>query len=121
MLTEHGTRIAPSTYYAAIKAGPSKRELSDRKMIEVIKKIHAANFSVYGVHKMWKKLLREGHDIGRDQVGRLMRIAGLRGVIRGGHKTFTTRRDDTAARFPDRVNRRWDTGVPDRIWVADFT
>ncbi|MET3165576.1 UNVERIFIED_ORG: transposase InsO family protein [Arthrobacter sp. UYEF10] len=121
MLTEHGTRIAPSTYYAAIKRGVSKRELSDRKMIDIIKTIHKANFSVYGVRKMWKKLLREGHEIGRDRVGRLMRAAGLRGVLRGGHKTFTTRRDDLAARFPDRVKRQWNTGVQDRIWVADFT
>lgn len=59
MLTEHGTRIAPSTYYAAIKRGPSKRELSDRKMIDIITKLHKKNFSVYGVHKMWKELLRK--------------------------------------------------------------
>lgn len=61
------------------------------------------------------------HSVGRDQVARLMRAAGLRGVVRGGHKTFTTHRDHTAARFPDLVKRRWDTGVPDRIWVRDFT
>lgn len=121
MLTEHGCKIAPSTYYAATGREPSRREVSDASMTEVIKRVHADNFSVYGVHKMWRKLVREGHEVGRDRVARLMRAAGLRGVIRGGHKTFTTHRDDTAARFPDRVGRQWDTGVTDRIWVADFT
>ena len=121
VLSENGCKIAPSTYYAAVKAGPSKRSVSDAAMTGIIVKVHEANRSVYGAVKIWKALQRMGHEIGRDRVARLMRAAGLRGRVRGGHRTFTTRRDDLAARFPDRVDRTWDTGVPDRIWVADFT
>jgi len=60
--------------------------------------------------------------LGRDQVGRLMRIAGVQGVRRGVHRTVTTTRDERAPRHPDLVKRRW-TGPnrPDAVWVADFT
>jgi nitrogen regulatory protein PII len=61
-----------------------------------------ANYSVYGVHKMWKALQRAGEDIGRDQVARIMRGLGIAGARRGG-KVFTTRPDDKAARPPDLV------------------
>jgi len=67
---------------------------------------------------------RNGHDVGRDQVGRLMRIAGITGTVRGRHTTKTTRsaRQGQAPRHPDRVNRAWHTPTrPDQWWVADFT
>lgn len=59
--------------------------------------------------------------MGRDRVGRLMRSAGLAGVVRGVHRTVTTASDRSAARHPDLVNRGWNVTVPDRVWVADFT
>ena len=39
-----------------------------------------ANRKVYGAHKLWKAARRAGHDIGRDQVARLMRELGIEGV-----------------------------------------
>ena len=63
-----------------------------------------ANYRVYGAHKLWKAARRAGHDIGRDQVARLMRAAGIEGVRRG-KRVCTTRPDPDAARHPDLVNR----------------
>ena len=40
------------------------------------------NRKVYGAHKLWKAARRAGHDIGRDQVARLMNKAGIEGVKR---------------------------------------
>jgi putative transposase len=77
---------------------------------------------VYGVRKMWHAGRRAGIEVGRDQVGRLMAIAGIRGAVRGRHRTVTTRRDDTAARHPYLVKRGWDyPAAPDELWVADFS
>jgi putative transposase len=60
--------------------------------------------------------------LGRDQVGRLMRIAGVQGVRRGAHRTVTTTRDERAPRHPDLVKRGWKTpNRPDAVWCADFT
>ena len=82
--------------------------------------VFKANYSVYGVHKMWKALQRAGEDIGRDQVARIMRGLGITGARRGG-KVFTTRPDDKASRPPDLVDRKFVADAPNRLWVIDLT
>mgnify|MGYP003379745806 CR=1 FL=1 len=80
------------------------------------------NWGVYGVRKLWHAARRAGLDVGRDQVGRLMAIAGIQGVTRGRHSLRTTVRDQGAPRHPDLVKRGWDTPTgQDELWVADFS
>lgn len=121
VLSEHGIKIAPSTYYAAKARPPSARSVADQELGVVLQQVWERNHGVYGVVKMWHALRREGHQVGRDRVARLMRNAGLSGVVRGQHKTVTTRRDQAADRFPDLVDRGWGITRPDTVWVADFT
>jgi putative transposase len=97
-------------------------ELADAYAGNVVLDRWTANRGVYGERKLWHALRRQGHKLGRDQVGRLMRIVGISGVIRGQHRTRTTRRDTTAARHPDLVQRGWHLpNRPDQWWAADFT
>ena len=74
--------MAPSTYYAAQKRPLSNRAIRDAVMIPILVAIWAANYRVYGAHKLWRAARRAGHDLGRDQVARLMRQAGIEGVSR---------------------------------------
>jgi putative transposase len=113
-------QVAPSTYYAAKSRPPSARALRDAVMIPILLAIWQANYSVYGAHKLWKAARRAGHDIGRDQVARLMRQAGIRGVKRG-RRVITTRRDDKAPRSPDLVKRNFSASAPNQLWVTDLT
>jgi transposase InsO family protein len=77
---------------------------------------------VYGARKLYRAARYAGLDVGRDQVARLMRIAGIRGAVRGRHATTTTRRDASAPRHPDLVGRGWDRpAAVDELWVADFS
>ncbi len=78
------------------------------------------NYSVYGRRKLTKAARRAGLDVGRDQVARLMRAAGIRGASRA-RKRFTTKADPTAVRAPDLVNRDFTATRPNEKWVADFT
>ena len=74
-------------------------------MIPIVVAIWVANYRVYGAHKLWKAARRAGHDIGRDQVGRLMKAAGIEGVSRRRRKVRTTRADPSAPRPADLVER----------------
>jgi putative transposase len=112
--------LTASGYWAAKRRPPAARTLNDRQLTVVIEQRHAANFGVYGVRKMWWLLNREGHQVGRDRVARLMRTAGLRGVVRG-RKVFTTRANDRDQRPEDLVQRRFTAAAPNRLWVADLT
>ncbi len=73
----------------------------------------------YGRRKLTKAACRAGHDVGEDQVARLMRHQGIRGASRS-KKRFTTRADPEAVRAPDLVNRNFSASRPDELWVADF-
>ena len=82
VLSEHGVQIAPSTYYAALKCPVSPAELADAYLTDAVVSLFRANRSVYGVRKCWQEMRRAGHRVGRDQVARLMRIAGITGETR---------------------------------------
>ena len=113
-------QVAPSTYYTAKARPPSKRQLRDDVISVVMVALWQVNYSVYGARKMWKAMHRAGHTIGRDQVARLMRHNGLRGIRRGA-QVFTTRPDKDAGRAPDLVKRDFTADRPNALWVTDLT
>ncbi len=75
---------------------------------------------VYGVPKVWKQMNREGIVVARCTVGRLMKLQGLRGTVRG-KRVRTTNPDTSAPRPLDRVNRQFKAERPNQLWVSDFT
>ena len=48
-----------------------------------MRRVFEENFRASGVRKVWRQLRREGVDVARCTVARLMRAMGLAGVIRG--------------------------------------
>jgi putative transposase len=116
-------QIAPSTYYAAKRRviAPSARAVRDAMLMPILLALWVANRKVYGAQKLWKAARRAGHDIGRDQVVRLMRQLGIVGVSRQRKKVFTTRQDPDAWRAPDLVDRNFSADRPDALWVTDLT
>lgn len=117
--------IAPSTYYEckARERDPQRlppRLRRDQELVPEIQRVHAANFDVYGVRKVWRQLKRERIVAARCTVERLMRSLGLQGVVRG-RKCRTTIANDAAARPLDRVQRQFRASQPNQLWVADFT
>ena len=114
-------QVAPSTYYSVKSRTPSARALRDAIMMQVLMALWVTNRKVYGAHKLWKAARRAGHDIGRDQVARLMRELCIEGVSRRRKKVFTTIQDPDATRAPDLVNRNFKATAPDQLWVTDLT
>jgi len=122
VLSAHGVPIAPSTYYARRACPVSPAALEEAYLVNTLVTLHQGNWGVYGARKLWHAARRAGLDVGRDQTARLMRIAGIRGVVRGRHTTRTTWRDQRAPRHPDLVQRAWHAPTrPDELWVADFS
>jgi putative transposase len=117
--------IAPSTYYthAARQADPElrpHRAWRDDALCAEIRRVWDENKQVYGVRKVWKQLRREGFQVARCTVERLMRQLGLAGVVRG--KVVKTTHSDKAMPCPrDQVNRQFHAERPNALWVSDFT
>jgi transposase InsO family protein len=99
-------QVAPSGYWrhAAQQRNPGlrcARVQSDDIVSVDIERVWQANLQVDGADKVWRQLRREGTDMARCTVERLMRNAGLRGVVRG--------------------NRQFKAQRPNQLWVSDFT
>ncbi|MCB0913833.1 MAG: IS3 family transposase, partial [Propionibacteriaceae bacterium] len=90
MLSEHGAKIAPNSYYAHKKRPASKRALRDAELRVEIRRVYDANMFVYGAAKIWAQLNAEGIRVARCTVERLMRDMGLVGNRRGKTWTVTT-------------------------------
>ena len=118
-------QFAPSTYYdrRAIVRDPersSRRAKSDAAMSLRIDGAWEDNRKLYGARKIWHVLRRDGQDVARCTVERLMRALGIRGVVRG--KRVVTTNPDTSLPCPDdKVNRLFKADRPNKLWVSDFT
>jgi putative transposase len=113
--------VAPSAVRSAIARGPSARQLADDALKPIILEVFDANYRVYGRRKIKAALAREhGIVIDKDRLGRLMGELGIRGAVRT-KSTITTRRDQSAPRAPDLVQRRFRADHPNKLWVSDFT
>lgn len=118
-------QFAPSTYYdrRAIMLDPdraSARAKSDAAMSVKIDATWDANRKLYGARKIWHVLRRQGEDVARCTVERLMRRLGIRGVVRG-KKVITTNPDTSLPCPDDKVNRLFMADRPNKLWVSDFT
>ena len=118
-------QIAPSGYrrQAAQQRNPAlrcARALRDDKLMPQIQRVWQANMQVYGADKVWRQLNREGVQVARCTVERLMKRLGLEGARRG--KVVRTTVPDKALPCPlDRVNRQFKADRPNQLWVSDFT
>jgi putative transposase len=118
--------IAPATYYAHRARGRDpdrrcERAKRDEGLGHAIRRIWHENFAVYGAEKVWRQLRREGVDVARCTVERLMKAMGLRGVVRGRAFKVTTEADPALARPDDLVHRDFRAERPNQLWVADIT
>jgi putative transposase len=126
-LSVHGIQIAPRTFWAYRSHSPSKREMWDAVVTEILAGIYErgengrrAPESLYGTLKMWEHLQRQGIPVAKCTVERLKRENGWHGVTRG-RRVRTTIPDPAASRAPDLLNRHFRAARPGQLHVADFT
>ena len=112
--------VSPSGYYAWRRRPPSARARADSELTARVQEIHANSRGTYGAPRIHAELAEAGVAAGRKRVARVMRAAGIAGVSRR-RGPRTTRREVQDRPAPDRVERRFEADVPNRLWVADIT
>jgi putative transposase len=113
--------VSASAYYRRASGERSARRSEDERLTVKIRRLFKENYECYGVRRMHAALVRDGERVGRDQVARLMRAAGIKGAKRRGKPWRTTISDPAAQKRPDLVQRDFAAPAPDRLWVGDFT
>jgi transposase InsO family protein len=85
--------IAPSTYYAAKRReeNPPARDARDEELKKEIMRVwQEKGRGVYGARKVWRELGREGNEVARCTVERLMRELGIAGAAARRKRPRTT-------------------------------
>jgi putative transposase len=115
--------VTRAGYYAWRGRGPSRRELADRELKDLIQSIFSGSLETYGAPRVQAELKGDhGLSVGRKRVARLMRELGIAGVSRRRKRGFrTTIPAREAPSAPDLVCRSFCASGPDRLWVADIT
>jgi putative transposase len=112
--------VSRSGYYAWKNRPPSERFRFDAVLLEKIEMIHRNSRATYGAPRVHAELRAIGIRCARKRVARLMRLAKLRGCLRG-QRMRTTHRLALQQAAPDLVGRNFASGEPDHLWVADIT
>jgi putative transposase len=122
VLSEHGCRIAPSTYYDNLSRGPSARALRDEQIVAlmVAERDRQKLVKRFGARKMWLHLRGKGHDVARCTIERLYAEQGWAGATRDKAPRTTIPAQDHD-RPGDLVDRDFTATAPNQLWVADFT
>jgi putative transposase len=76
---------------------------------------------VYGARKVWLQLRREGVEVARCSVERLMKELGIAGASARRKRPRTTVPDAASQRPADLLRRDFTAPAPNRRWVADIT
>ncbi|MEV0057513.1 IS3 family transposase [Saccharopolyspora shandongensis] len=116
--------LSVSTYYASKRRQdvPSPRAVRDAELAGAIGRVwEEKGKGLYGARKVRKQLRRDGVDVARCTVERLMRAAGLAGAAAGRSRPRTTIPGDAADRPDDLVERDFTGPEPNRLWVTDLT
>jgi putative transposase len=113
--------VSKAGFYDWVSRAPSDRSLTDAWLLEQIKDIHKTNRGVYGTRRIHAELAQaRGIRVGKKRVERLMRQAGISGLVTR-KRGKTTIRVPGVRTVPDLVERDFRPTEPDRLWVADIT
>jgi len=112
--------VSRSGYYAWCQRTPSQRALRHERLEAKVSWFHGESDEVSGSPKILMDLREDGEVISRKTVAKMMRRLCLKGVCPKRWKTTTV--IDSSDAYPvDAVNRRWDTGTLNQVWVGDIS
>lgn len=113
-------RVSTSAFYDWVARAPSERDRQDELLATHIRAIHAASRGTYGSPRVHAELRRQGFEVSRKRVIRLMQELGLR-ASRPRKWKRTTRSTPGAKAAPNHLRRDFAADAPNRVWSSDIT
>jgi transposase InsO family protein len=115
--------VPVSTFYGwlAQQRDLCQRRRDDLALTNRIRRIHHRSGQTYGAPRVHAQLRRDGIQVSRKRVARLMAQHGLQGAFLRKRWRCSTRQNPKATPAPDLVNRNFKAEAPNRLWVADIS
>ena len=117
----HVLEVSRAGYYAWLARPESPRAARMAALTERIGEAHGESRGTYGAPRVHRALRAAGVACCENTVAKLMRREALRGCA---PRRFVPRTTDSAhghAVAANALDRRFDPGEPDRVWVADIS
>jgi putative transposase len=111
--------VSRSGFHAWEKRPPSARDLADAWLVARIQEIHAESRQTYGARRVHRALRHRGVRVSRKRVERLMRCAGLAGLVPKRYRRTTIRVPGVRV-ADDLVDRQFAATGPNQLWCADI-
>ncbi|MGK7371232.1 MAG: IS3 family transposase [Candidatus Halalkalibacterium sp. M3_1C_030] len=112
--------VSRSGYYSWMSREPSDRAKENQRLLGLIKKIWLKSGKTYGSPRIHQQLLRQGEQLSRRRVARLMRKEGIQSQIRPKW-VATTDSKHTLPVAPNLLDQEFAAGRLGQVWVSDIT
>jgi putative transposase len=117
----HVLLVSRAGYYAWLGRPESPRSARVGGLLEPIREAHRASDGTYGSPRVYRDLKAKGFTCCEKTVARLMRRDGLRAA---NSRRFVVHTTDSRHDHPiagNTLDRQFEPGEIDRVWVADIT
>ena len=112
--------VSPNGYHDWLNREPSTRRQENKRLLSEIKKLHETNKKRYGSPRMHAALLKQGEQVSRGRVERLMRQNSIVALRAKRHKrVYKQRLSQLGA--DNILNRNFKANTPNKKWVSDIT
>jgi len=109
--------IPRSTYYYVVKTfGMPDRDAEFKELIQAIYKEHQGR---YGYRRIRDELVNHGHHVNHKKVQRLMKVLGLKSLVR--MKKYRSYKGVVGKIAPNILERDFHAEKPNEKWVTDIT
>ena len=112
--------VSTTAYYDWLKRPVSPREMADKELTELTTEIFEGQKERCGTRTIKKALSRDGHQISRRRIGKLMAKAGLFCKTKRKFKATTNSRHDNPI-AANLLDRKFTVSNPNEVWVGDIT
>jgi putative transposase len=112
--------VSPAGYYAWAARPESRRTTANRRLVTLIRVIHAESRRTYGSPRVHATLQAQGQRIGEHRVARLMRTSAIRAKPVKQWRATT----DSAHQYPvvpNTLNRQFAVAAPNNVGAGDIT
>lgn len=117
----HALEVSTSGYHDWKIRPPSRREVSDLEFVKLIKQILIESGGTYGSPRITKELIAMGYCITEKRVARIMKEHGISAQKQKVFRVKTTDSNHDMPVAPNLLDRKFEVGTLNKVWVSDIT
>lgn len=113
--------VSPSGYDGWRSRPESTRSVSNRQLLDDVRRLYAGHHRRYGSPRVHAALRADGRTASRGRVERLMRQHGIRALAGRRFRPCTTDSRHDLPIAPNLLKQQFSAAMPNTVWLTDIT